>query len=290
MDNCTCVIIVNYNAGDAVLRSVASVLANPDPLRLVVVDNASTDGSAEQLLRVHANDTRLEILENEQNVGFARAVNACAMNAAEPFLLILNPDCELCSGTLAELRKALEMDPRAALAAPKVVDNRQRVLRGTLRSFPAPWKALMTASGLWRLGRRVPALRGVESFADQLPPATCRAEAVSGACMLVRTAIFHQLKGFDERFAMHFEDLDFMYRLRCQDLHCLYVPVARAIHQPGTSSRSRPWWVHRQKHLGMQRFFRKHHAAHLSWPKCGVMISAIWLHYVLTLPRVWLRR
>ncbi len=80
MDNATCVIIINYNAGEALLRSVASVLATREPLRLLVVDNASSDGSCEKLRSLHAGTQRLEILENAQNLGFARAVNACAMN------------------------------------------------------------------------------------------------------------------------------------------------------------------------------------------------------------------
>ncbi len=290
MANATCVVIINYNAGDALLRSVAAVLAADEPLRLIVVDNASSDGSGEKLRHLYAGKDRLEIRQNAHNPGFARAVNACALAVAEPFLLILNPDCELAPGALAELRKALQQDPQAALAAPRVVDSQDQVLRGTWRSFPAPWKALMTASGLWRLGRWLPRLRGVESAAAELPQDTCRAEAVSGACMLVRTSTFRQLGGFDEAFGLHFEDLDLMYRLRSQQHYCLYVPAASAIHQPGTSSRSRPWWVHRQKHLGMQRFFHKHYAHQYSPPRRCLMRTGIWLHYVLTLPLVCLRR
>ena len=290
MDKTTCVVIINYNAGDALLRSVASVLADNEPLRLVVADNASQDGSCEQLRSLYRDNQRLEVLENGQNLGFGRAVNACAMGASEPFLLILNPDCELCPGALARLRLALEQDAEAALAAPKVVDRRQNVLRGTLRSFPEPVKALMTATGLWRLGRWLPMFRGVEFNRKELPGKTCRAEAVSGACMLLRTPIFRQLGGFDEGYALHFEDLDLMHRLRGQHRYCLYVPGATAIHQPGTSSRSRPWWVHRQKHLGWQRFFHKYYAGNHSQPGRWLIVAGIWLHYALTLPLVSLRR
>ena len=290
MDKATCVVIVNFNAGEALLRAVASVLASREPLRLVVADNASTDGSCEKLRNRYARNQRLEILENAQNLGFARAVNACAMNAAEPFLLILNPDCELHAGTLAALREALEKDPQAALAAPRVLDNKGRVQRGTLRSFPEPWKALLTASGLSRLGRWIPRLRGVDASGHGLPAETCRVEAVSGACMLLRTGAFQELGGFDEGFGLHFEDLDLMYRLHSQHKYCLYVPSAKAYHQQGTSSRSRPWWVHRQKHLGMQRFFGKHYAARYPRVARWSLNASIWLHYVLTLPSVWLRR
>lgn len=290
MDSSTRVIIVNFNAGDAVIRSVGTVLASREALHLTVADNASTDGSCERLRSLYGGNPRFSLLENGQNLGFARAVNALAEGVQDPYLLILNPDCELWPGSLTELRKALEADPQAGLAAPLVTGHGGQVLRGTLRTFPDPWRAFMTASGLWRLGRWIPALRGVEVEQQLLPRETCEAEAVSGACMLVRTPVFRQLGGMDEAYGLHFEDLDLMFRMRQLGFHCVLVPAARAVHQAGTSSRSRPWWVHRQKHLGMQRFFRKHYAA--SYPGFARLLvhGGIWAHYVLTLPLVWLRK
>jgi len=285
-----CVVIVNYNAGEALIRSVASVLEAPEPLRLVVADNASSDGSLTMLAARFSGDPRLETIENHENLGFARAVNACALIAKEPFTLILNPDCELRADALASLKAALDQDSAAALAAPRVVDAGGQVLRGTWRSFPEPRKALMTASGLWRLARWFPSLRGVEYMAGELPERCSRADAVSGACMLVRTSIFRKLGGLDEKFGLHFEDLDLMYRLRRDGYYNLYVPGAVAVHQPGTSSRSRPWWVHRQKHLGLQRFFNKHYADGYSFVARCLMTGGIWLHYVMTLPLVPLGR
>ncbi len=290
MAGSTRVVIVNYNAGDALQKSVASVLASREPLTLIVADNASNDGSCERLRSLYSGSQRIEILENPKNLGFATAVNACGLQAEEPFLLILNPDCELYPGALGHLRQALEQDEDAALAAPRVVDRQEQVLRGTLRSFPDPLKALMTSSGLWRLGRWLPLFQGVEARVDQLPTETVRAEAVTGACMLVRSKVFKQMGGLDQDFGLHFEDLDLMYRLRQQNQFCLYVPEARVFHQPGTSSRSRPWWVHRQKHSSMQRFFNKHHARHYSLLGRGLVATGIWLHYLLSLPLVLIRR
>jgi GT2 family glycosyltransferase len=290
MTGSTRVVIVNYNAGDALQKSVASVLSSREPLTLIVADNASKDGSCEQLRSLYSTNERIEILENPKNLGFATAVNACSLNAKEPFLLILNPDCELYPGALGHLRQALEQDADAALAAPRVVDRQEQVLRGTLRSFPDPLKAFMTASGLWRLGRWLPVFRGVEAWADKLPTETTRTDAVSGACMLVRSEAFRQMGGFDEGFGLHFEDLDLMYRLRQVNRFCLYVPKARAFHQPGTSSTSRPWWVHKQKHSGMQRFFKKHYAGQCSLLSRGLVLTGIWLHYLIGLPLVLFRR
>lgn len=286
----TRVIVVNYNAGEALLRCVGAVLSQREPLKLIVADNDSTDGSCEVLRSRFRRNERLEILENAVNLGFGRAVNACALAATEEWLLVLNPDCELTPGALGILRDALERDAQAALAGPRVVDRNGAVRRGTLRSFPDPWKVFTTASGLSVLGRWIPALRGVELRDDRLPVDTIPAEAVSGACMLIRASAFRELGGFDERFEMHFEDLDLMYRLRLQGWRCLFVPAATVVHDQGVSSRSRRWWVHRQKHLGMRRYFRKHADPGRSFAARALVESGIWLHYLLTLPLVWLRR
>lgn len=290
MDNCTRVIIINFNAGDALLACVDSVLKSHEPLNVVVADNQSTDRSCEVLRSRYGSSPRLEILENPVNLGFGPAVNACGLPANEPYLLILNPDCELFPDTLQKLRSALEQDPEAALAAPRVVDRENRIMRGTYRQLPDPWKALMTGSGLWRLGKFLSLFRGVEIQAKDFPQENTRVEAVSGACMLVRTAQFQTLGGFDESFKMHFEDLDLMARIKQSGKYCVLVPPARAIHLAGVSSGSRQYWVHRQKHAGMQRYFRKHVYPSIGWPKRVLFSTATWIHYLLTLPFIFLRR
>lgn len=290
MANETRVIIINFNAGDALLACVASVLDTREPLTAVVADNRSSDRSMERLRSRYGSAPRLSLLENPVNLGFGRAVNACARSASEPYLLVLNPDCELFPDTLAQLRLALEQDSLAALAAPNVVDANGKPMRGTLRHLPDARKALMSGTGLCRLSRWFPVFGGVEISADDFPRTSSPAEAVSGACMLVRTEVFRKLGGFDEQFEMHFEDLDLMARIRQQGLHCVFVPGAKAMHHAGLSSASRPLWVFRQKHRGMQRYFHKH-----VFERSGVfsrlaITTANWLHYLLGLPMVLLRQ
>jgi GT2 family glycosyltransferase len=285
------VVIINYNAGEALIRCVRSVMSQDMPIRITVSDNASTDGSVEALERALGDVDGLSIVRNERNLGFARGVNEVVsqMDCRAEFLLILNPDCEMRPGSLAELVGALDLDPGAALAGPAVIDDSGHIMRGTLRRFPDPWKSFLTFSGLTRLQRWIPAFSGVEVDA-RLPAGTVSAEAVSGACMLIRQSAFNAIDGMDSSYGLHCEDLDLMYRFRLGGFRCLYVPLARVFHEQGISSSSRPLWVHWQKHLGMQRFFRKFQAGRRALPVRWLVISGIWLRFALTLPLVLLRR
>jgi GT2 family glycosyltransferase len=256
----------------------------------VVADNASTDGSAQALRSLYGNSPALEILCNPANLGFAAAVNACARPLRSDWLFIVNPDCEVAADTLERLLDAAQSDARAGVAGPRVSDAAGRMERASLRRFPDPWRSLMTFSGLWRLGRWLPLFRGVPVGSATLPETPAPAEAVSGACMLVRRRALEEVGYLDEGYGMHCEDLDLMYRLYQAGWHCLFVPQATAVHASGVSSRSRPLWVHRQKHLGMARFFRKFQAERYPRPLNWLVYSGIWLHYLLLAPIAWLRR
>jgi GT2 family glycosyltransferase len=259
-------------------------------VRILVVDNASSDGSMAMLRRGMDLPANVVILENAENLGFARAVNAGVAHIAKDgeYLLILNPDCEMLPGSLNALRNALDQDHMAALAGPLVIDGEGQPMRGTLRRFPMPWSGLLTVSGLWRLGRWVPLFKGVEAQ-DPLPVNTTQAEAVSGACMLLRKAEFFAVGCMDGAYGLHCEDIDLMYRLRQRNFHCLFVPSARVYHAQGVSSASRPIWVHWQKHRGMQRFFMKFQASQTSPPIRWLVIAGIWLRFTATLPQAWLQ-
>ena len=155
-------IIVNYNAGEVLQQSVNALLNSTEHIKLTVVDNASSDNSAQNLQNLLGNRQGIEFLFNPRNLGFAPAVNAVARRSNADWVLILNPDCLLEAESLTRLKAALENDPQAGLAGPAVLDEAGKTQRATMRRFPDPWKSLMTTSGLWRLGKWFPAFHGVE--------------------------------------------------------------------------------------------------------------------------------
>ena len=283
-------IVVNYNAGESLRHCVASLLASRPRPSVRVVDNASTDNSFAGLQGLYGHSSGVEFIANPSNLGFGPAVNAAARSCTAEWLLVINPDCRLELGALAALVAAGEADARIALAGPTVRTPRGETERASLRRFPTPWNSLMTFSGLANLGRWLPALRGVAVRTDGLDAAVVEAEATSGACMLVRRRAFEAVGGFDEGYALHCEDLDLMFRLRQAGGRVVFVPGAVAVHEQGVSSRSRPLWVHRQKHRGMRRFFTLHQARGVAAPVRWLVHAGIWLKYVVTLPIAWLRR
>lgn len=283
-------IIVNYNAGEMLGHCVKAVLKSSEASHVTVIDNASTDRSAENLNNLYGNRQAVSFLFNPDNMGFAPAVNAVARNLDDDWILILNPDCIIERETLGRLKAALEQDPNAGLAAPAVLDEGGRMQRATRRHFPDPWKSLMTTSGLWRLGKWLPSLQGVEMNQRLKSEKAEICDAVSGACMLVRRSALHEAGYLDEDYGMHCEDLDLMYRLKLAGLHCLFVPQARCVHHQGLSSSQRPGWVHFQKHRGMVRFFKKFQAASHSLPVRMLVYVGIWLRFLVLWPLVLIKR
>ena len=286
------VLIVNFNAGDALARCVESVLSQGRNLRVVVVDNASTDDSARRVHELYGRHENVMVVFNDHNRGFSAAVNQAAglvRASGEPLLLVLNPDCELFPGSLRGLVDTLVADPRAAMAGPSVVDRHGAPQRGTFRRFPDPWRGFLAFTGLWRLGRYLPGFQGVEPT-GALPVEVTEAEALSGACMLLKAEDFVEVGGMDEGYGLHCEDLDLMYRLSQRGRARLFVPESRVYHEQGVSSSSRLAWVHWQKHRGMQRFYCKFQAPRHFFLFRWLVIAGIWLRFLLTLPVVLLKR
>ncbi len=283
-------IIVNYNAGGLLQQCVDALLNSTVETEITIVDNASGDGSAQKLRATHADQHAIEFLFNPSNLGFAAAVNAVVDRIDSDWVLILNPDCILEPAALEHLQAALENDSDAAMAGPAVHDGSGRIQRATARRFPGPWKSLMTASGLWRLGNRFPVFHGVEVDVSKLAAEPEIVEAISGACMLIRRSALEAVGYLDEGYQMHCEDLDLMFRFAEKGWHCLYVPRASCVHQQGASSRSRPNWVHYQKHRGMTRFFKKFQAETTSLPVRLLVYTGIWLRFIILWPLALIRR
>jgi hypothetical protein len=271
-------IIVNYNAG-ALLRSCVDSLLNcPLEIEIIVVDNASTDGSLEALLVYPS----VQIIKNSTNLGFASACNCGLRVASAPILMFLNPDCSFEPGALAKLLSVLDSDQRVGMVTGVLTNLDGTEQAGGRRAVPTPWRSFVSAFGLIRFANRWPRLFSDFHLHKQpLPDRPIEVEATSGACMLIRRESMQDVGEWDEGYFLHCEDLDLCMRFRQKGWKILFVPDAKVIHDQGACSRSRPIFVEWHKHKGMIRFYRKffrHQYPGVLWPLVAV---GVWLHFVL---------
>lgn len=263
----TAVIVVSHDSGEWLSRCVASVLAQDAPVEVVVVDNASRDGSLGKLPR----DARVRLLRNEDNRGFAVACNQGAAATPASHLLFLNPDCDLPPDAVRRLRGLLADDPSLAILGAQLVNADGTPQPASRRRTPTPTVAIKRALGLGG------ATLEIDEPIDTMQPVSF-VDAVSGALMLMPHRVFEALGGFDEGYVLHCEDLDLCRRALLAGHRVGIANDVRVVHDKGTSSRARPVWVEWQKHRGMLRYFKKFDAA----------ASPLWLRLAVRLG-VWLR-
>ena len=210
------VIIVNWNAGLALEACLGSV--GSGDAEVIVIDNASTDGSA---AAARARFPAVRVIETGENLGFAAGANRGAEAARGDVLVFLNPDARLLDGGLAALVDALLLVPGAGIAGGALVDERGRWQPAWARFAPIPHLLLDTTLG--RLGSRI----------RRRPYAV---DWVYGTFMAVRRDVFRQLGGFDARYFLYGEDLDLCYRAGRLGVRTVHVPGAHAIHARNVSA------------------------------------------------------
>lgn len=230
------IVIVNWNTGPQLQECLQSIsLASPaSVLRLrqcVVVDNASVDGSADGLEGL---PLPLTMIRNHENKGFAYACNQGAKVGRSEYILFLNPDFRLFPDSLVKALRFLEgkRNERVCILGIQLVDENGVIQRNVAR-FPTPGSLFYRMFGLDRLwSRRFPS----HLMTDWDHQESREVDQVTGAFYLVRRKVFEELKGFDERFFMYFEDLDFAYRAKQADWKSYYLADARAFHYGGGAS------------------------------------------------------
>ena len=230
-------VVVSWNSGGLVGLSAASV---PGPARVVVVDNASSDGSAAEAERAGAAVVRLP-----RNSGFGAACNRGAgevagLPAAEA-LLFLNPDAALVDGeaSLAALLAELDADPRVGAVAPALEGDGQEAFQ--LRRLPTLGSLAREA---FLVNRLFPGNRGFrrERYLDRDRSAPFDVEQPAAAALLVRRDLFERVGGFDPAYSpAWFEDVDLCAKILESGYRIRFVPAARASHVGGTTMRALPY-------------------------------------------------
>jgi GT2 family glycosyltransferase len=249
------IIIVNFNSGSALAECLQSIGDHARGAHVLVVDNASSDGS-----ETVAQWPGLPIVlqQNAKNIGFARAVNQALARTTGDFVLLLNPDCRLLDGAVDTLLDDLVAHPECAIAAPLIFETDGSV-QGNVRGDPDLLTGLFGRSTmLTRLFPRSRLSRRNVRFESKAGETSGDTDWVSGACMMMRRRAVDDIGGFDERYFLYWEDADVCRRLRARGHTIRYVRAAQVVHRTGQSSRTAPALATRAFHRSAYTYYATH--------------------------------
>ena len=222
------IVVVSYNSG-TYLRACVEPISTLPGVRVIVVDNASTDESLDTVVDLPI--TRMALTENG---GFAHGCNAGWRAGCAPFVLLLNPDAKVDQASLQLLSACLADDRRAGVVGPKII-NSNGTLALSQRRFPTVGSTYAQAFFLHRaLPNATWANEIITDYREY--EHACSPEWISGACMLVRRSLLEEINGLDERFFLYCEDMDLCRRIRQHGFDVRYEPKARVVHAGGASA------------------------------------------------------
>ena len=257
------IIIVNYNSTDYLLDCIRTVYRELEGFlaTIWVEDNASTDG----VHRVTEQFPDVVLTCNQQNLGFAAAVNRALRRSQSPYVILLNPDAYLLNGFFQKTISYLEKNSQVAILGPKILDE-DGSIQGSARAFPTPLTALFGRSSLftrWFPNNPISSANILTRMCDGVHP--IEVDWVSGACMVVRRKAIQSAGYFDERFFMYWEDADWCRRMRSSGWKVIYYPLTTVVHHVGGSS----------NHLVTRSRFEFHKSVYLLFEKYNP--ASFWL-------------
>lgn len=270
-------IVVSYNTRDllrACLHSVARAATEIEDLRTFVVDNASSDASAEM---VRNEFPSVQLIPLDNNIGFGPANNRGIRAGNGAYLLFLNSDAELTPGALKTLVSFLDVNPNCVVAGPRLEYPDGR-FQASCRRFPTFLRSLWNTAGLQR---RFPnQLTSLHSWLTETDHAHgAKVDMVSGACFLARRDYMESIGGFDENLFLYEEEMDVMLPARHAGKDVRYCAEARVIHHHGASSGEHQASDASLFHLYRSKYytFRKHYGPLTAWL---TFITDLWVFLI----------
>ena len=271
------VVVVTYGDLERVRGCLRSVMREVADLRaeVIVVDNASNDGTGESVSREFPD---IRVMLNSRNRGFAAANNQAIRESRGSYILLLNPDTELHPGAIGAVMSFLAQHPEAWVAGCRLVSG-DGTLQCSVGAFPSVLEGLLRASFLYLLlpGNAVIGNRGIRMF-DYASPAPV--DWVMGAFFMVRRVAFEALGELDEQFFMYSEEVDFCQRVRNCGREVWYTPGGTVTHFWGgmnaVSGRTLLWLVASQL-----LYLRKHSRGMRRWVLTALKFASLAIRTVV---------
>lgn len=246
------VVIVNWNTYELLEKCLASIFSNPPggEFEVWVVDNASTDQSVSMIREIFPG---VNLIVNDKNVGFAGANNQAILRCSGEYVLLLNPDTEICSNAFDELVGNMEIHPDAGGAGAKILNP-----DGTLQvsCYPAP----TLSREFWRLFQ-LDRLRhyGMYDMSSWDPDRDREVDVIQGACLILRARALEEVGPLDVDYFMYTEEVDLCFRLRKAHWKLIWVPAARVIHYGGQATQQVATQMFLELYRSKILYFTKHH-------------------------------
>ena len=263
-------IIVSWNAKDYLLECLRSLIQTQRGYvgEIIIVDNASADGSAQAVQEAFPS---VRLVQNEKNVGFARANNAGIKLARGRYLCLVNSDVEVHDGCVASLVQEMDAQPALGMIGPKLLERDGRT-QVSCWGFPSLWNMFCCALFLDRLFPKVGLFNGYQLMHRQKDEAQ-DVDILGGAFWLARREAVQKVGGLDEGFFMYGEDMDWCKRFWQEGWRIRFHPSACAVHYGGASSANAPTRFYIEMQRANLQYWRKHHSR-VAW-------IAIYLIYCL---------
>lgn len=258
------IIIVSWNTRELLAKCLKSVFTyqqevatrqagpssaeRPLDMEIFVVDNASIDGTVEM---VHQGFPQVCLIENPQNVGFARANNQAIRRSRGRYILLLNSDAELHPGALQEMLEFMEDRPQVGACGPQLL-NPDGTHQISCQPMLTPWREFWRLTFLEQFKRRAS-----YNFSQGDRQSPREVEVLKGACLLLRRAALDQVGLLDERYFMYTEEVDLCYRLRHAGWQLYWLPQARVTHYGEGSTRQVAEAMYLQLYRSKIQFYRK---------------------------------
>lgn len=257
------IIIASFNTKEILrncLNSVkTSVRSGGFTHEIIVVDNASTDGSQEMVGREFP---EIKLIISEKNEGFAKANNKGIKNSTGNYILLLNSDTVIFADVIPEMLKFMGTRPNVGVSTCRVELENGSLDPACHRGFPTPWASFCYFSGLEKIFKKIPLFSGYHQWYKDLSKPH-EIDSCSGAFYLVRRNAVNDAGLLDEDYFMYGEDLDWSYRIKQKGWKILYDPETKIIHYKKKSGLGKKDAIHKitKRHFydAMELFYKKHY-------------------------------
>jgi GT2 family glycosyltransferase len=270
------IVIVSWNAKKYLVDCLESIARHCSArnYEIIVVDNASTDGTGELIADRFPN---VRFIQNDSNLGFAKGNNIGIGQTSGDYICLINSDVKFVDDCITAMLAYLTEHPDVAMIGPKMLGPDLRVRRSTMR-FPTVWNSICRALGIDRVfkGSKVFGGQMVSDFDHEQ---TVDVQVLNGWFVMVRRSALGLVGLLDERFFMYGEDIDWCYRFHRAEQRTVFFAGAGAIHYGGASSANAPVRFQIEMYRANCQYWKKHHGRTAQ----VIYLLILWLHQAVRL-------